>query len=324
MQLYVKNQRVLPGNGRLVALSAVTFICTLLLTSCSRATSDFNSDIGLHASGGTADSNSVAEGGSGPTILLTYSEDDLKKNPIGSFMYFVPLISPTRVDIEMDANSNQQTGIISCERKITSESFHVTCEFKLLGKGYHKNIFDPAGTINAETGALKKGESLANVLDYIKLEGEGFGRIDIKGTVDGDTSIVTEVDLIFNGRGHKSPVTVGIYDIKPQGGEYRYENRSNRIVARVNSLTFRKTEKTPRMGIKVASITGAAKSEGLFSGIKGSIANLFIAPTKVTKLGNDTMLAFGCALMKQEPTFTFPKATNIGETKLAAVDSNQD
>jgi hypothetical protein len=314
MQLHVINQCVLWRDGRLIVVSVAAFICFSLLTSCIGSSSDPNGSMSVRSDRCAADGNDVAEEVNGPTILLGYSEEDLKINPIASFMYFVPLISPTTVDRETSVNNEQQTGIISYERKVTSKSFHVTCEFKVLGNGFHKSRFDLAGTIEASTTEFKKGGSLTNVLDYIKLEGEGFGT----------TQTVTEVSIQFNARGHKSPVTVGLYDIKPRDGKYRYENRSNQIVARVNSLIFRKTEKTPRMGIKVASIAGAAESEGFFSSLKGSIANLFIAPSPVAQLGNDTMLNFGSTLLKQEPAFTFPKAMNIKEDKRVAIGNKQN
>jgi hypothetical protein len=71
------------------------------------------------------------------------------------------------------------------------------------------------------------------------------------------------------------------------------------------------------MGIKVASINKAAKPNGIFGGIKGSIANWFLSPPKVAKIGNDTMLNFGDALLKEKPAFTFPKAKNIRQTTTA-------
>jgi hypothetical protein len=174
--------------------------------------------------------------------------------------------------------------------------------------------------IAADTDDLEKGGLLKNVLDYIKIEGEGFGRIEVKGTMTSSPPSVTEVCIQFNVRGHKSPVTIGLYDIKPQKGQYKYENRSNHIVARVNSLIFKKTEKTPRMGIKVASITEQNESDCFFSTIKGAIANLFISPPKVTKLGNETMLDFGQALLEQKSAFTFPKAKNIKENRMVVID----
>jgi len=47
----------------------------------------------------------------------------------------------------------------------------------------------------------------------------------------------------------------------------------------------------------------------------GAIANLFIPPPKVAKLGNETMLEFGHTLPERRPAFTFPKAKNIKEIK---------
>jgi hypothetical protein len=253
-------------------------------------------------------------------MIMSYSKKQFVKNPIESFMYFVPLIAPTPVDNISSANNEQQVGIISYEKKVTSKSFYLVCEFEILGTGFHMNTFDFAGMIAAHTEELKKGDTLTNMLDYIKFDGEGFGCLEIKGTMAGSIPTVTEVAMQFNARGHKSPVTIGLYDIKPKDGQYKYENRSNKIVARVNSLVFKKAEKTPRMGIIVASISDAEESEGLISGIKGCIANLFIKPPKVTKLGNTTMLEFGNALLQKNTTFTFPKAKNIKESRIASID----
>jgi len=44
--------------------------------------------------------NEAAKDSNGPTILLSYSKKGFKKNPISSFMYFVPLISMTLVERE--------------------------------------------------------------------------------------------------------------------------------------------------------------------------------------------------------------------------------
>ena len=233
-------------------------------------------------------------------------------------MYFVPLISRTIVDREISAENDQQVGITRCEKKVTSESFNAICEFEILGRGFHKTTFDAEGMIETHIADAEKGKSLTHILDYIKIEGEGFGLVEVKGTLTGSAPAVVEVSVEFNARGHKSPVTVGLYDIKPKEGQYKYENRSNQIVARVNSLVFKKTEKTPRMGITLASITDQSVSEGLYSAVKGVIANLFIRPPRVAKLGNETMLDFGRALLEHKSTFTFPKAKNIKEEKRIA------
>jgi hypothetical protein len=261
--------------------------------------------------------------GNGPTVLLGYSQAEAKENPISSFMYFVPLLSVSPVEIYTTANNAQQVGIISYERKMTSKSFNVACEFEILGKGFHKNTFDPAGMIAAHTDEMKEGKSLTNMLDYIKFEGEGFGRIEAKGTMAGSVPTVTEVDLEFNAKGSRSPVTVGLYDVEPADGQYKYENRSNPKVARVNALIFKRSDK-PRMGMRLASISTTEKSDDFMGDIKALIANLFISPTPVDKLGNDTMLDFGRAVFQKEPDFTFPKAKNIKETRVVPADTTQN
>jgi hypothetical protein len=324
MHLYVINPRVLLRNGHLTALFEVTFICIFLLTSCVGSSSKPNVSISVHSDESAADGNNVVgDINYGPTILLSYSREGFKKNPIASFMYFVPLISPKLVDRETSSDNEQQVGIISYRRKVTLESFNVVCETEMSGKGFHKNTFDSAGLTETHTDELEKGESLINMLDYIKFEGEGFGLIEVKGTMTGSIPTVTEVDLHFNARGSKSPVTVSIYDIKPKDGQYNYENRSNQIVARVNSLIFKKTEKTPRMGIELASIRNAAESEDFVSGLKGILANIFIRPPKVSELGNETMLNFGRILLEQKSSFTFPKAINIKESRIVELEHIQ-
>ena len=178
------------------------------------------------------------------------------------------------------------------------------------------------GVIALHTDKMKKRGTLTTMLDYIKFEGEGFGRIEVQGTISGSTEIVTEVDLQFNARDRKSPVTIGIYDIKPKDGYYKFENRSNQIVARVNELIFKKSDR-PHMELKLASISTQERSDGSFGSLKGAVANSFIKPTKVDKLGNDTMLNLGYALLKQNPTFTFPKAKNLKENVQVAADHTQ-
>jgi hypothetical protein len=67
------------------------------------------------------------------------------------------------------------------------------------------------------------------------------------------------------------------------------------------------------MGIKVGAISKSPNADGFLSSVKGAVANLFIRPPRVDKLGNDTMLDFGYALLKQKPSFTFPRAKHIKE-----------
>ena len=321
MQLYRLNLRASLRNNRLIFLLAVLLLCLFLLASCKASRSDPNDRITDRGGESGADANDLANDNHGPTLIMSYRRKEFIKNPIGSFMYFVPLIAPTLVDNISSINNEQQVGIVSCQIEVDSKSFHVTGEFEISGSGFHMNTFDSAGMIAAYTDELKKGETLTNMLDYIKLDGDGYGRIEVKGRLTDVTKTVTEVKIQFNARGHKSPVTIGLYDIKPKEGEYKYENRSNEIVARVNTLAFKKTESTPRMGITIASIAKKSESAGFFGIIKGAIANFFIKPPKVDKLGNTTMLAFGDALLQKNPTFTFPKAKNIKESKIVEIDS---
>jgi len=313
MQLQVINPRVFLRNNRLIALCAIIFICIFLLTPCVVISSDSKGRISDHSGA------SVAQDSNGPTMIMSYSKEKYLKNSIASFAYFVPLIAPTLVDNISSVNNKQRVDIISHEMRVDSKSFYVACEFEILGSGFHMNTFDPAGMMATQADELRKGKTLTNVLDYIKFAGDGFGMIEVKGTITGSTMRVTELNIQFNARGHKSPVTIGLYDIKPNDGEYKYKNRSNMVVVRVNTLSFKKTTETvPRMGIKVASISNPARSEGFSSGLKAAIANLIIKPSQVTKLGNTTMLEFGYALLQKKPTFTFPKAKNIKESKRKA------
>jgi len=321
MQLYVINPGMFLRYNQLPGLFVMLVVCILVLMTGVGIGCELNSQTVTTES--VVDGNDVTENGNGPTMIMSYSKEKFIKNPIASFMYFVPLIAPTFVDNISSVNNQQQVSIISHKIKVRSKSFLVTCEFEILGSGFHMNTFDPSGMIAAHTDELKKGETLTNMLDYIKFDGDGYGIIEVKGRITGFTKIVTEVNMRFNARGHKSPVTIGLYDVKPKDGDYKYENRSNEIVARVNTLAFKKTEKTPKMGIKVASISDTAESEGFFSGLKGFIANMFITPPKVTKFGNATMLEFGDALFQKKPAFTFPKAENIKESKIVEVDPIQ-
>jgi hypothetical protein len=255
----------------------------------------------------------------GPTVLLSYGKGTLEKNPMRSFMYFVPLISPVAVDRSASPGNYQQAAILSYEKKVTSRSFSVTCEFEMTGSGFSRYTFDPAGMIAWRIAEAKKpkGEPLAHVLDYINFEGEGLGRIQIKGTIAGAVETVTELELAFNARGHKSPVTIGLYELKAKDGQHRYEDRCGEMVARVNTLAFKKGE-NPRMDITVASLTKKGGSCGPLEQLKAAFANLFIKPVKIDPAGNEALLHFGYALFEQKPTFTFPKAGNMKEAAVLA------
>ena len=313
----VMNPGMILINRHISDFFAVTVVCVLLLMAGLGATSS------LTGSEPAADVNNIAEDCNGPTVMLDFSRDGLKKNPLASFMYFVPLISPILIERETSADNRQQVGIISYRKKVDSKSFYVSCEFKISGKGFHRNIFDPSGMIARNIPDVKEGEPLTDMLDYIKFEGEGLGRIVVKGTIAGSVETVTGIDMHFSATDQKSPVTIGLYSVSPENGQYNYENRYDELVVRVSTLAFKKSESSPRMGIKVASVNKKTRPDSWWGDIKGIIANFFIKPVEVDKHGNDTMLNFGYALLKEKSTFTFPKAKNIRETGTVATNDKQ-
>ena len=187
MQLHVINPRVFLRNNRLIVLFAVTFICIFLLTPCVGISSDLSSRISDRSGELLADGNDTAKDSNGPTMIMSYSKEKFVINPIASFAYFVALISPTLVDNISSVNNDQQVGIISHKIIADSKSFHVACELEILGSGFHMNTFDSAEMIATHTDELKKGETMANMLDFIKFDGDGFGIVEVKGTITGST-----------------------------------------------------------------------------------------------------------------------------------------
>jgi hypothetical protein len=291
-------------------LFAIAAVCSLLLIAGIAISSDPNitsKTIDGKKAADVNDANDI----NGPTVTLSYDIRTVVKNPISSFMYFVPLVSPTLVEVETSADNNQQTGLVSYERKITSKSFYVACEFEMTGKGFFKTRFNPPEIIEICLAGSKTGKPVANALDYFEFEGEGLGCIEVRGTISGSTRIVDRVDVHFNTKGRKSPVTIGLYSVAPQDGQYKYENRYGELIARVATLTFKKCDGRPTMGVKVVSVNKAAKRNGFIGKIRGAIANFFIDPPVVSEIGNDTMLDFGLALLNEKPSFTFPLAKNI-------------
>ena len=249
--------------------------------------------------------------GNGPTVFLDCGNEETVSNSLSDFMYFVPLISPTLVDSKTSKDNGQLAGVISCERKMRRDSFYVCCEFYIKGKGSHKNTFDPAGMIQRNLEEVEEGDPIKNILGYIKFEGTGYGKIEIQGDNINNISEVQNVKVHFNSRGYRSPVTIGLYSVSCVDGEYNYESKFNQIVARVNTLEFERSLGVPKMGIKIASLMTDEEKNGLWSSIKGAIANLFIDPIEIDKPGNDAMLDLGLALLNGQRTFTFSKAKNL-------------
>ena len=143
-------------SDHFVALFTGVFVGVFLLTSCIGLSSNPDSSVSIPSDESGADSNYPAKDGHGPTMIMSYEKEEFVKNPIASFMYFIPLIAPTFVDNISSVNNDQQVAIISHEIKVKSKSFHVTCDFEILGSGFHINTFDSAGMIAAHTDEFQR------------------------------------------------------------------------------------------------------------------------------------------------------------------------
>jgi hypothetical protein len=231
---------------------------------------------------------------------------------MASFMYFVPLISPEPVSSTTSPGSTQTARVLSTRRKSTLHSFVVTCEFEFTGNGSQQSILDLAPTIRRHGRELSAGGSTGRQLSSITVNGSGSGTVEVEGTLSNNVEIVREVRLRFNAHGKTSPVSIGLCEIRYQEGEFR---RLNEIVARVNTLTFRRRPGPPKMEVTVASVKNKGAGNGLWqnltASVKGLAANLLIDPLTVEAIGHRAMLDFGGALTSGAATFTFPRATNL-------------
>lgn len=247
----------------------------------------------------------------GPTIAITGEFAEETGNPIDHFMYFVPTISPVLVENQISENNTQRVRFLSYELKREGKTFTLVSEFQIVGSGYYRNKFDATDVIeeNFENGKGKK--PLTNLLDYIKLDGEGYGNFLIEGERKNGRDIVNRVRARFNGRGHKSPITISVYSVKPVNGDYDYESKYDVVVARINTLTFQRGPGVPKMAIKLDSIGDKVESNNLWGSIRGFIANLLINPIDIDKDGNQSLLEFACSILRQDPTYTFPVAKNL-------------
>lgn len=247
----------------------------------------------------------------GPTVYLDYEDQQQSDNSVASFMYFVPMISTVLVESTSSAHNNQKARIISSHRSSDDKKFEAVCEFVIWGNGYHENFFDVEDIIAKDQDNVPLGKPMKNIIEYIRFEGGGRGRIEVKGKKVNGIEQVTSVKVIFNHDNNPSPVTVGLYSMRPEKGQYKFENRYDTTKARVNMLSFEVNEGDPRMDIRLASLSGRCKKEGFYSKLKGKIANLFIQPVRINPEGNQAMLDFGYALYKKHASFTFPKAENL-------------
>ncbi len=263
----------------------------------------------LGAMGGPA---SQAANSNGPTLHLRYGAEEAVASPVADFMYFVPLISPEPVTSLLSPGSTQSVRMISTKRRDSGHSFTAACEIELNGDGSQQSVFDLDPAIHRHKRKLQEGGSLKRQLKSIDVQGAGAITVEVKGAVSNDVTTVSEVRLHFNARGHTSPVWIDLCDIRRIDGGYE---PTNEIMARVNTLTFRRQPGPPTMEVSIASVKHKESGGGFWHNFKGRLAgaavNMFIDPLKVEAAGHQAMLDFGQALVSGAPTFTFPRARNL-------------
>ncbi len=269
----------------------------------------------------------------GPKVPLVCSENPEEKTLVADFMYFVPLTSLADVEVKISKKNTQVTWLNKCKTKTGFWNFKTVCEFTIQGKGTQTTVFDPMQIIERTLGneKNKNKQKLTHLLEYIRFDGAGCGKLVIKGKAEKNKEYVTQVVVSFNDKGHKSPVTAGLYDVEAnRKGKFKYENRTNNIIARINSLTFNKTiagkknKDVPKLAMSLASVYDENKKNGILGNLKAIVANLFIEPIEITVVGNDAMLDFGYAIYKEQQNFVFPKATNIKKQLATEVTENRE
>ncbi len=296
------------GNRAAALASLALTTVTLLLAGCASPGARESARPQRFEWAGT----NPAAGPFGPTLHLAFDRDAPPGNPIGEFMYFAPLISPEPVSVSENAGNTQRTRVRSVTRTFQADSFAARCEFEITGAGWQRNTFDPTNSIRRNEKKLREGGVVERALSHIHIEGAGSGWIEVEGTVTNRIATVTEVRLQFNARSQTSPVTIGLNDLRSVDGVIRTENE---IIARVNTLAFRRGAGRPRMAVTVASVRRKDAGDNLWQKLKGNMAgamaNLLIKPLGIERAGNDSMLNFGRALAAGEPDFTFPRARNL-------------
>jgi hypothetical protein len=248
----------------------------------------------------------------GPTLHLDYGAGEPMTNPLGKFMYFVPLISPEQVSVLTNSGNTQCARVTSFQCHTNGNSFHTVCEFDFVGEGLQRNVFDHTFIVKKREKDLKSGKVLAHQLTSINVEGAGSGFLEIDGMTTNGQQEITVIKLRFNNHGRTSPVSVNLQDIALRNGSLYYLNE---IVARVNTLTFRQKSGPPKMEVSLASVKSADAGNGIWEnfigGLKGAAANFLLPPLSITTNGQQAMMDFGRALATEQPTFTFPFADRL-------------
>ncbi len=248
----------------------------------------------------------------GPTLQLASEQGGESTNSTEAFMYFVPLISPEPLSIVTGPGSAQMTRLTPAMRKVSGNSFSAMCEINFTGAGWQKSIFDLSHEIHRHEQDLKNGSTLLRQVRSIAVEGNGVATMEVVGSISNGTWAVSEVRLRFNAHGQTSPVTLEMCDVKYLDGDFK---QVNGVVAKVNTLTFRRQTRTPKMEVTVDSIKNKSASDSLWQSLKGKVegvaVNMFLPPLPVEEIGNRAMMDFGLALISGSPTFTFPFARNL-------------
>lgn len=248
----------------------------------------------------------------GPTLEFDYTPGLSPTNLICQFMYFVPLISPEPVTMLVSPENSQGARLLSIQSRTNQTTFLTRCEFEFVGSGSLQNIFDHTEVVAHHREELQAGETLTRQLSGISVTGTGLCTVEISGDWTNNTPAANKVQLHFDVHGNTSPVTINLQDLCYRDGKIEIEKE---IVARINTLTFRRTKGAPKMEVSLGSIKRKGASESLWSnfvgGLKGSVANLFIPPLKIEAEGQRAMLEFGQALATQKPEFTFPLAHRL-------------
>jgi hypothetical protein len=259
-----------------------------------------------------AGSASRAADTNGPTIQLHCGQEASAANPVGDFMYFVPLISRDPVSSLTSAGCTQSVRILSAKRHFSKHSFTVECEVELSGDGWQQSVFDLAPFLRRRESQPQKDGSLGRHLKSIDVQGAGAITVEVEGSVSNEVATVREVRLRFNAHGHASPIWINMCEIRRVNGDVK---SADETIARVNTLTFRRQPGPPTMEVTIASVKHKDAGDGFWQNLKGRLAgtavNLFLDPFTIEEAGHQAMLDFGQALVSGAPTFTFPRAQNL-------------
>lgn len=256
--------------------------------------------------------NLVCEQSLGPVLYLDYHPREQYDNKVEAFMYFVPLTSLTGVQIEIDPRTKFSAGVINRTFHNTGKNtFKLICDFDVHGNGLYRVVYTPKEMIDFVRQRHPDEKHLTKLLDWIQVDGPCQGQIIVLGRKQQEDVIIDQMTISFVRGETKSPVKTCIYDLPCVNNHYDYAYRNNVLIARVNALTFRRTETSPRMSVQIGSIVSENASEGWFSTFSAILANFLLPAQPVSIIGNQTMLEFGKALYLGDPEFVFPEAQTI-------------